>query len=422
MNSYVNSILDAKEKRAKYQQSLQETGQTLVVIKANYPGVNKDNLDVSYSCTKAYLYLKDKLDIVTREAQQSAEGLIYFLLVRNELRETKIKAIECESLPWIGRLLDIDVFKGGQTISRKEVGEEERTCFLCRQPAKYCGRNQTHSLEETQGYFHDSVHQEKFKGRLKEILENVTWYGLLGELTKEYGLGCVNVNDPGIHGDMNFMMFIDSAEVIAKSMKRLVEIDTTQFNELRELGKEIEAAMFQVTGGINTYKGVIFILLLVYAGFLNTNQFIEISSEVKRLCASLGEDFKNPDLLSSHGGQLFVKQKIKGIRGSAMQGFSNYFIEYLPFYMKEKSAIKTFVFIGSQEEDTTVIHRLGVAKLEEMQRKFSQALEKETFQELDSWCLEEGVSCGGCADILATTIILNEIQTRHRGLKLLQMV
>jgi phosphoribosyl-dephospho-CoA transferase len=49
------------------------------------------------------------------------------------------------------RLFDLDILdRNLNAISRRDVGKEERQCFICDRAAHLCARARTHSLQELQ--------------------------------------------------------------------------------------------------------------------------------------------------------------------------------------------------------------------------------------------------------------------------------
>ncbi|MCP4157856.1 MAG: citrate lyase holo-[acyl-carrier protein] synthase [bacterium] len=53
-----------------------------------------------------------------------------------------------ETLHPLGRFWDIDVYFKQKKISREDIGEANRTCFLCDRPAKVCAFMGTHTNQE----------------------------------------------------------------------------------------------------------------------------------------------------------------------------------------------------------------------------------------------------------------------------------
>ena len=65
-----------------------------------------------------------------------------------------------------GRLVDLDVLAKTQDqllpISRTEIGLPTRSCYVCEQDAKVCGRSRTHSVADMQRQIRKII-QERVK-------------------------------------------------------------------------------------------------------------------------------------------------------------------------------------------------------------------------------------------------------------------
>ena len=82
--------------------------------------------------------------------------------------------------------------------------------------------------------------------------------------------GLVDRNNRGSHQDMDLNSFLRSAKVLSPWFGRFMEMAQASPTDLvlprlRKIGQEAEQAMYQVTGGANTHKGLIFSLGLISA-------------------------------------------------------------------------------------------------------------------------------------------------------------
>lgn len=394
-------ILDCREQRALYQTKLLQKYQLrLVVIKANYPGADKRNLYTNYLVFKAYLLLKKHLNIKLVEAKHDLEGLIIYLVVDDELETAKEKAINLENST-VGRLLDIDVYANDLQISRQDLGYQPRPCFLCNNLAIICTRNQTHPTEQIKQYFIDIVKADILD--TDDLYANLAIFGMINELCKPYSFGTVSINSRGSHQDMDKITFFNSIEAISEGLKQLNQIDTTSFDQLRALGLIIEDKMFKATKGINTHKGTIFLLLLLLAAFNNVKEINLLSNEIKRLTKNILDDFTTN--LVSFTQTLHQQHQITGIRGFAKNGFPIIFKEKL---YENLNLVTTYLKIIVQTTDTTIIKRGGFKALTKVQELAKKGLDDpQVIHELDHYCLSNSLSCGGSADVLIITIILN---------------
>ncbi|WP_051931750.1 citrate lyase holo-[acyl-carrier protein] synthase [Clostridium sp. KNHs214] len=167
-------ILDAREKRVEKQKRILEKYlNTLIVVRANYPGVNKDNtvtreiVDVIKNelikvfnveslcdCTniksqEIEIIEKSSDNILFKQLEFTPEGPIFFMVVNKNIVDVKKLCITIEEKHPLGRFVDIDVYnEKGQGISRRELGLASRKCFICSEDAHLCVRSRRHSQKE----------------------------------------------------------------------------------------------------------------------------------------------------------------------------------------------------------------------------------------------------------------------------------
>jgi holo-ACP synthase len=162
-------ILNAREDRAFLQENLiTKFKLPLLVIRVNYPGINKNNPTTKYISETIYqeilknpIFNGDKvIKIKNVEKINSYEGLIFLLSINLSSIEIKKLAINIEINHPLGRLVDLDVIDlTNHTISRRELGYPQRKCFICDDLAHNCVRSRKHSLEEVLEYIENLVHQ-----------------------------------------------------------------------------------------------------------------------------------------------------------------------------------------------------------------------------------------------------------------------
>jgi triphosphoribosyl-dephospho-CoA synthase len=79
--------------------------------------------------------------------------------------------------------------------------------------------------------------------------------------------GLVSPVSRGAHKDMNFYTFIDSASILSKYLPLFVQEGFSHktykeiFERVRLIGIEAEKDMFAKTKGINTHKGMLFLIV-----------------------------------------------------------------------------------------------------------------------------------------------------------------
>ncbi|MDV3143960.1 MAG: triphosphoribosyl-dephospho-CoA synthase, partial [Candidatus Phytoplasma australasiaticum] len=74
--------------------------------------------------------------------------------------------------------------------------------------------------------------------------------------------GLVSKKDSGCHKDMNFDMFLKSANTFFVYFEEIydlvIENEKIEFENLQKIGQKQEKIMFSVTKGVNTHKGLVF--------------------------------------------------------------------------------------------------------------------------------------------------------------------
>lgn len=157
----IAQVLQAKDYRVALQEAIfnKYPDQTLVDVNLNIPGPIKNNR-----------YLKRLFDVGINELEDSWQKLGYkyklvkaldedsgcenFYILQLPIKQVKESTIAFEDHTHLGRLFDADVLvkKQSAAISRKDLGEKARSCFLCSRPAKECARSRRHSVKEMQDF------------------------------------------------------------------------------------------------------------------------------------------------------------------------------------------------------------------------------------------------------------------------------
>lgn len=275
-------------------------------------------------------------------------------------------------------------------------------------------------------------------------------HALMAEVSATPKPGLVDQHDSGAHSDMDFDTFAASSDAIAPWITQMFETGLFWpnpdgdglFPAIRTLGIKAEKAMFEATGGVNTHKGMIFSMGIIAAaaGFLfaKTQHFdaeaiLETSG---RLCRDLlEEDFQKIDKKNprTHGEILYVRFGVKGIRGEAAKGFPAIREIALPALRrfsdpelfeaagkaKNAARLNTLLSLMAEVDDTNVLIRTGPEMLlyeKEAAKRIlglGGAFTRQGLAEL-SLLNEEFIrlhlSPGGCADLLAVTILLHDLE------------
>lgn len=262
---------------------------------------------------------------------------------------------------------------------------------------------------------------------------------MLYEVSTRPKPGLVDSIDNGAHGDMDIFTFIDSSISLYSYMEQCSQLGYSAqykdnkrlFMDLRELGLKAEKDMFYATNGINTQKGLVFILGIVCASsgkVLSEGKGISIE-DICKLSANMVRDIVNEELFhidktngATQGQKIFLKYGIKGIRGEVEKGFPTVRNHGLPNLYKYLDAglslndafVNTLLHIMAYAEDTNVLWRGGMGAFLFMQGCAKIAIElggmstiegRENIEDMNREFAKNNISPGGSADLLATTIM-----------------
>ena len=164
-NAIAEKILEAREERvSKIAEMLEEYKMPVLVMRVNYPGLNKNN-ELTINIMKDMSKVIEKIlgsKLYIKFNTSGAEGNILYISVQEEVKKLKKIAIDIEETHVLGRCLDIDVYDiDGRSIGRQELGYEVRKCYLCQDYAHNCVRSRVHSEEQVIAYIKEKY--RKFK-------------------------------------------------------------------------------------------------------------------------------------------------------------------------------------------------------------------------------------------------------------------
>jgi triphosphoribosyl-dephospho-CoA synthetase len=243
---------------------------------------------------------------------------------------------------------------------------------------------------------------------------------------------------------MNWITFVMGAAALAPFWQRQVMYGIRNEHykplngvaeKLRAMGRRMELAMYEATGGVNTHKGLIFALsLLLGAWGVCVSGGVSAREDVfaaagriisPRMEEELGEIIRKGGRGESltHGESIYFTHGIGGIRTEAARGFPSVkraleaFEEALGAGASYgNAALRALLLLMSRCEDTNVMHRGGVdfwrgeyaEWVLEAEGKFDplEPGDYESVRELDRLLVVRGVSPGGAADMLACTLFM----------------
>ena len=276
---------------------------------------------------------------------------------------------------------------------------------------------------------------------LSEYVSSLAVRSILYEVSASPKPGLVDRFNPGAHKDMDYFTFVDSCTAIADDLRKMAlagenwkgDDISGLFEEIRLIGIDTEKKMFHATGGINTHKGIIFsigILSAASAYLMGKRECRTVVAEevcelvpmmVGNICQRELNNLQDKAVLTN-GEKLYEKYKFKGIRGEVESGFRTVIGSGMPIMRKyagtrEKNEVlvNALLSLMTETEDSNIVHRHNTMTLKYVKRKAGNALEyggmftnqgKSYIQDMDQDFIEQQISPGGSADLLAVTIFL----------------
>lgn len=254
--------------------------------------------------------------------------------------------------------------------------------------------------------------------------------------------GLVDAEGSGCHDDMDCALFLKSARAIAPFWvcQARAGLEGTPpelaMERLRSTGVEMERAMAQATGGVNTHKGLVYLmsLLLYGAGFAlfsGAQRSAEAAAQFAALAVrgvverELGALLAEPPRRAlTNGERLYVEHGVTGVRGEAERGFPSALRAGLPALRRALAGGASFNDAGLAAllqimlvcEDSNVMHRAGfeywsgeyIALTAAALRGFrAPSWNRAPLYELERKFMERRVSPGGAADLLSCTYFLH---------------
>jgi triphosphoribosyl-dephospho-CoA synthase len=246
--------------------------------------------------------------------------------------------------------------------------------------------------------------------------------------------GLVSPISNGAHKDMNYYTFIDSTSVLSKYLAQFVQEGYTDndyvdiFKNIRAIGVKAERDMFVKTKGINTHRGMLFLMGVACAAagkaIYERRDFSHIQYIIKKMTAGLVEkelSTLKEEVNLSHGEKLYLKYKNEGIRGEVERGIPTVFQFSLAIYKESQDLsindglVHTLISIMQVCDDSTIIHRYNLQVLEEVKEKAKEIVKlggmktvggREKINNLCEGFIKRNISPGGSADLLGVTVFL----------------
>ena len=254
--------------------------------------------------------------------------------------------------------------------------------------------------------------------------------------------GLVSPVSNGAHTDMNYYTFIDSACALAKFFVLFTAVglsgqpDKQIFDQIRVIGQKAEQEMFQKTNGVNTHKGMLFVLGICCAAvgktFYGCESFDTIAETIRSMTSGLvAAELERASLMEkthlTHGEKIFLRHSLPGVRAEVEAGLPTVFVHALPCYeasvdlAENDRLVHTLLAIMRICDDTNIVHRHSPETLAEVQAKAAavmavggmrSAAGRAAIEALEADFAARRISPGGSADLLGITVFLSLVRKR----------
>ena len=436
-------MLEAREERVRRQDALRKKYSVPVVsFTLNIAGPVKDSPLIRRAFRWGQEQLEAgltaaKLPVLERAERLAHTGCEALYAVGGTAKEVKALCVSIEDGSPLGRLFDMDVLApDGRKLGREEGGGGPRNCIVCGAPGKGCASRRVHSVEELQGATRRMM-EEHFAAADREAVSALATRALLDEVCTTPKPGLVDRANNGSHKDMDIFTFTASAAALASYWGKCFQIGretaglspAETFAALKRAGQGAERTMFAATGGVNTHKGAIFSLGLVCgaAGRLWRAEAPCRDPEVILTeCASMASAAMEKELAAlstdsarTAGERAYLERGLTGVRGEAAQGFPGV-LHALSVLERARSAGRSkndagaigLLHLIARGTDTNMVARGGPELAKKAAEDCAQMLkrsplpEMEEIARLDREFIQENLSPGGCADLLASVFFL----------------
>ncbi len=437
MEITLKEILDAREERVRMQTEIQrENPYPLICFTMNIAGPIK----TSPLIVRAFEYgLKElenaieKYGIAKQITEYKNYGPMSLLSVMADAQDIKDICVSIEESCPLGRLFDMDVIDvDGKKLERKK----ERCCIICGSAGRVCAAGRLHSVEELQSKTQDIIYEHFAKIDSVKFAE-LAKKSLIEEVHTTIKPGLVDLSNNGSHKDMNTQTFEDSANALVGYFEKCIKIGINSakttpedtFCALRKAGLEAEKDMYKATNGVNTHKGIIYsmgVILGAIGRLWKPDSPIPQTDDILAECSAMTKTAVEKDFAdiddSTAGGRLFLKRGIRGIRGEVADGFPSVKNIALPIYKSElesgknknDAGVMTLLHLIAKIYDTSIYNRGGDEGVTYAKEYANNLLctspTIKDIEEMDKAFIAKNLSPGGCADLLAITYFLSNLE------------
>jgi holo-ACP synthase / triphosphoribosyl-dephospho-CoA synthase len=446
----LQEILAAREARSLLRKEFSLRNLPSLSLNLNVPGYPKSNeiigrfflicLDDLKVYIKARGIQLDEKEAILKKDEAGDFYIAPFSVYHHSILEVKQFCEDFEEGHSRGRFIDVDIT---DTAGLPVSSGKSKPCFYCNEhPADECRRHQRHDTEAVRTFMVEKMKVCCLQQReitISRNLSSLALQSILYEISLTPKPGLVDKFSRGAHSDMEYSTFLNSTSAISVYFNDLVQAGFA-FNEndmtkalpvIRSIGLQMEKSMFLSTNQVNTQKGIIFLmgLSLFSAGYLFAHEDVFETDRFRTILKEICKNLTNRELATSkrpaetHGEQIYHKHGITGARGEAEYGFPTVFDFGLPELQKfnglnEQGLHRAFLAIAANNNDTNILYRSSMDVLNRFRELAQTAVKTGTIDVLTDFCMKQGISPGGSADILAVTIYVYLLieQSGNKGL------
>ncbi len=430
--SDIRKILDAREERLNIiTRKRKETSNLLICVKANICGNDKNIFEANIVLSRFINLIKLEFNAIFIEKFYSFDGEFYLVeIAEKDVIDVKRRLVNLENRK-LGRYVDLDLFSDSpKSVTRGDLGLSKRRCIICGEDYNVCQREKRHTIEEI-----INSTKENIRSELVDELMVFTLESLREEVTAHPKFGLVTKVNSGKHKDMNYDTFIQSIDLLEPFLQKFCEagfgFNGDTFNNVREIGKEAEAGLNTKIKGVNTYRGMIFLLGVLLPSIVNVifsgEKFISIQHNIEKICINILKDFDDIDKkeVLTYGEKIYKAYGITGIRGVAKSGIDIGFKIASGFQLEDnRNDLVGNILLSSMAglDDTVILHKGTLETLDYVKSKskeiimlggYSTINGKKAVEEFTKECISLNISPGGSADITVVVLILLKIREAY---------
>lgn len=440
----LEAVLAARERRAERQRRLREAHRCPVFsMTVNMPGAVKRTAHSALFFDRQRRRVEALIEasggtVEAREVVTAATGDEALWAVRG-LTPVAMKrmAVDLETASPAARLLDLDVIdRDGAVIDRARLGWSPRTCLICDRPAHECriaGRHAPGAAADVA-----ARRLETFaRGALADDFARMAAEASSFELLVSPKPGLVTPDGQGAHDDMDRFSFAKSQAVLVPYYRRAFAIGWTGADaaRLRRAGMLAEADMMGATRGVNTHRGWIYLSGLIGAA-LGAKQATDSTRTLRAHVTDMAHRLE--EVLADEAFAPVAASKgpvVGGIRAEALGGLPHIFELGVPVLRASRmrgeddntAGLRALVALLAVLDDTTLSGRGGIGRAKDVRRRVSDTLSAygddlaegasampeplltDFVRSLDRVFVRDRLSCGGVADALAASRLLDRL-------------